>query len=69
MIKQKIYLIIPIIIFVILSTLFYMLIDYFELMNDLGVILGFLLAFSIYSFVLFLDLFLTIKSKNKSKNF
>ena len=59
----KIYLIIIIIIFIILSTLFYMLIDYFELKDDLGVILGFFLAFSIYSFILFLDLFLTIKSK------
>lgn len=67
MIKRKIYLIITILIFVILSTLFYMLIDYFELMNDLGVILGFLLAFSIYSFVLFLDLFLTIKKIRKSE--
>lgn len=67
MIKRKIYLIIPIYIFVILSTLFYMLIDYFELRNDLGVILGFLLAFSIYSFALFLDLFLTIMSKKNEK--
>ena len=58
-------LIILIVIFGLLSTLFYTLIDYFELKNDLGVILGFLLAFSIYSFVLFLDLFLTIKNKSE----
>jgi len=63
LIKGKIYLIILILIFGLLSTLFYMLIDYFELKNDLGVILGFLLAFNIYSFVLFLDLFLTIKKE------
>ena len=68
MIKRKIYLIIPIFIFIILSTLFYMLIDYFELKNDLGVILGMLLAFSIIGFVCFLDLFLTIKNKEKENH-
>ena len=63
MIKRKIYLVILILIFGMLSTLFYMLIVYYELRNDLGVILGFLLAFSIIEFCLFLDLLLSEKNK------
>ena len=53
--------------FGVLSTLFYMLIDYFELKNDLGVILGFLLAFSIIGFCLFLDLLMSEK-KDKTRD-
>lgn len=64
MIKRKIYLAILTLILGLLSTLVYMLIDCFELKNDLGVILGFLLAFSIIGFCLFLD---SLLSERKDK--
>ena len=67
LIKRKICLVMLILIFGVLSTLFYMLIDYFELKNDLGVILGVLFAWSIIGFCLFLDLLLSEK-KDKTRD-
>ena len=65
LIKRKICLVMLILIFGVLSTLVYMLIDCFELKNDLGVILGFLLAFGVIFFSLFLDLLLSEKKVNE----